>query len=69
MERLLVSAYRPRARRGLLSRLVGALAQQRQRNRLAQLEEHMLNDIGVSRQEAMTEANRPIWDAPENWRI
>lgn len=69
MERLLVSAYRPHAARSLLSRLASALAHQRQRSRLAQLEAHMLNDIGVSRQEALREANRPIWDAPDNWRI
>ena len=69
MERAIASVRRRTSGRSLLSRLADALAHQRQRNRLAQLEEHMLNDIGVSRREALREANRPIWDAPDNWRI
>ena len=34
----------------------------RQRADLRGLNEHLLNDIGVSRQQALDEANRPFWD-------
>ncbi len=40
----------------------------RQRQSLAKLDCHALNDIGISRSEAETEAARPFWDAPETWR-
>ncbi|MDB5413006.1 MAG: hypothetical protein JWR10_1341 [Rubritepida sp.] len=32
------------------------------RTRLAELDEHMLRDIGVSPEQARREANRPPWD-------
>ena len=40
----------------------------RQRRRLATLDDHLLDDIGVTRGEAETEARRPVWDAPRTWR-
>lgn len=40
----------------------------RQRRALAALEDHQLADIGLSRAQAEDEANRPIWDVPQNWR-
>jgi len=39
----------------------------RTRRRLAELDDHLLRDIGVSRAEALTEANRKGWDAPDHW--
>lgn len=39
----------------------------RQRRQLAQLAPHLLNDIGVTRDAAQTEAARPVWDAPQKW--
>lgn len=39
----------------------------RQRRALAQLDTHLLEDIGISRETANTEAERPIWDAPTHW--
>lgn len=59
-------AYRPRI--SLLSRLVQALALSRQRARLARLDDHLLSDIGLTRDEATREASRPAWDAPAHWR-
>ena len=38
------------------------------RARLAQMDDHMLADIGLSRTAALAEAARPIWDVPTNWR-
>ncbi|MEM8729484.1 MAG: DUF1127 domain-containing protein [Pseudomonadota bacterium] len=33
----------------------------RTRNNLAKLDDHMLEDIGVTRSKAMKEASRPFW--------
>lgn len=63
----------PTGRRGstpakLWSALRAAMALGRQRIALDQLDEHLLDDIGVSRDDARHEAQRPVWDVPENWR-
>ncbi len=39
----------------------------RQRRSLARLDDHLLDDIGLTRREANVEATRHIWDAPDNW--
>ncbi len=39
----------------------------RQRRALARLDDDALCDIGLTRQDAQSEAARPIWDAPDNW--
>lgn len=39
----------------------------KQRHDLAQLDDHLLEDIGVTRQEASTEIERSIWDVPGHW--
>lgn len=55
-------------RAGLLRRLSDLLAVNRSRARLAVLDDHMLRDIGLSRDEALREADRPFWDAPSHWK-
>jgi len=35
---------------------------------LAKLDAHILRDIGLSDEQARSEASRPLWDAPANWR-
>ena len=61
-------AARHSARRlGLFARLLEALALHRQRQHLAQLDDAMLDDIGLTREAAQREAQRPIWDAPGHW--
>jgi uncharacterized protein YjiS (DUF1127 family) len=55
-------------RRPLLSRLLEASARARQRRHLAELDDAMLRDIGLTRDEARREARRPFWDAPRHWR-
>ena len=59
----------PRPRVNAIARLIAALGIARQRRQLRQLDAHLLRDIGVSHTEAMREANRPLWDAPDHWRI
>ena len=40
----------------------------RQRQSLRKLDDRALADIGVTRAQALAEASRPIWDAPQTWR-
>ena len=45
----------------LLARLIVARRRQRQRYDLAQLDDRMLRDMGISRSEAFREAHKPFW--------
>ncbi|MGB3314175.1 MAG: DUF1127 domain-containing protein [Albidovulum sp.] len=62
----------PRTHRQVRSNLLGWLSKRielhRQRRDLSGLTEHRLTDIGISKDQARTEAGRPIWDVPETWR-
>lgn len=40
----------------------------RQRRSLAQLDAHLLEDLGLTRAEAEREARRALWDVPRSWR-
>jgi len=40
----------------------------RERQALARLTTEQLRDIGVTPDEAQTEAKRPIWDVPTGWK-
>ncbi|WP_417257826.1 DUF1127 domain-containing protein [Celeribacter sp.] len=51
----------------LLSRIVAARSVTRQRKSLAALDDAMLRDIGLTREEAISEAARPAWDVPAHW--
>ncbi|MBM1687619.1 DUF1127 domain-containing protein [Sulfitobacter geojensis] len=39
----------------------------RSRRQLAALDQHQLDDLGISAKAAQAEANRPIWDVPAHW--
>lgn len=39
----------------------------RSRRALARLDDHLLRDIGLTRQEANIESRRAPWDAPPHW--
>ncbi len=45
-----------------------AFATFRHRDRLSRLEPHLLDDIGLSADQARDEADRPFWDVPDWWR-
>lgn len=62
------SARAYRARRGFLGLFRALLSLRAQRVRLAELEPHILRDIGLTPEEAAAEASRPFWDAPAAWR-
>lgn len=40
----------------------------RQRRALARMDAAQLEDLGLTRQEALAEAARPAWDAPNHWQ-
>jgi len=62
-------ATRARTRRLSVLRLFQSrLSLWRSRNRLSQLTDDELRDIGVSRCAAASEARRSLWDVPANWR-
>ena len=44
------------------------LALSRQRRKLRDLDPHLLQDIGVTDEQAKAESRRPAWDAPAHWR-
>ncbi len=38
-----------------------------QRRALRELDAARLDDLGLTRAEAMTEAQKPLWDVPSHW--
>jgi uncharacterized protein YjiS (DUF1127 family) len=56
------------ARPSLLRRILDALVVARQRKRLGTLDPHLLQDIGITPEDARTESTRPLWDVPRHWR-
>jgi len=57
------------ARPSFLGRIARALATRRERQALLTLDDALLRDIGLTREEALAEAARPLWDAPATWRV
>ena len=51
-----------------LARLMGLLALRRSRQTLVALDDHMLRDIGLTREQAAAEADRAAWDVAPTWR-
>ncbi len=60
-------AHRSLARRESKLSLLNMVSLFRQRTALRELDDHLLEDIGVTRAEAEKEAARPAWDAPSHW--
>ncbi len=58
-----VTAHQP----SLLARLRNMLSLRAQRRALARLDDRALDDIGLNRDTALSEARRPVWDVPHNW--
>jgi len=52
---------------GLLKTLVSKVQLHNERRALASLDAAALNDIGVTKFDAMDEAKRSVWDAPDYW--
>jgi len=47
--------------------LTNRFALARQRRSLRDLDDHLLDDIGITRAQAQSEAKKPIWQAPDHW--
>lgn len=58
---------RPRIAANIVARLRLALVVRAQRRALARADARLLNDIGLTRDQADAEAKRPLWDVPSNW--
>ena len=56
-----------RPSRSVFGRLRSLFALSKQRRALASLDDAILKDIGLTREQALKESQRPIWDAPRNW--
>lgn len=52
---------------GLLKTVANMVQLHNERRALAALDADALADIGVSRKDALTEASRTAWDAPDHW--
>lgn len=48
----------------LMTLVLAALAAHRQRQHLARLDDRTLADIGLTRDQALAETGRPVWDIP-----
>jgi uncharacterized protein YjiS (DUF1127 family) len=51
----------PPVLRGLIETVAVWIVRRRQRQALAELDEHLLDDVGLSREQARREAARPFW--------
>lgn len=63
---------RPRRLRGfaitrVFRALYGMYDTARERRKLAELEPHMLKDIGLKPEDVRHELNRPFWNVPSHW--
>ncbi|WP_424940810.1 DUF1127 domain-containing protein [Aliiroseovarius sp. S253] len=60
----------PAAKRNfsLLAWLATVIQTRRERVALSQLDAQRLDDLGLTRAQAQSEANRPIWDVPSHWQ-
>ncbi len=67
MTRIAVAAPRLATRWAPLRRLMAWLQVRRDRVTLADLDDALLRDIGITRAQAMSEARRPFWDLPETY--
>ena len=53
--------------RGPVGRLLAWMSLYSERQALSRLDQHLLDDIGITREQARKEARRPVWDAPDQW--
>lgn len=50
------------------SLMSGIFSTMRERRALSRLDDHLLNDLGLSRGDVQEEINRAPWDAPRHWK-
>ena len=52
----------------LLARIVAANDLHRQHCALLHLDDALLRDVGITRDQAISMATRPVWNAPNHWK-
>lgn len=63
-----ITSPKPRHRTGFVASLLRMFAVARQRRKLLHLSDRLLDDMGIDRETALYEAQRPLWDVPKGWR-
>jgi uncharacterized protein YjiS (DUF1127 family) len=63
-----VCTPRPVTKLSLWSKIGNAIALKRQRRQLLGLEDHLLKDVGLTRDDAIAENAQNLWDVPQTWR-
>ncbi len=51
----------------LFAHIARGTAIRRSRRKLIELEDYLLDDVGITRQQARREAGRPLWDVESHW--
>lgn len=59
--------HRAHSAGGIWNGLYSALLLVRSRRSLAHIDDRLLDDVGISPDQARAEAQRPIWDVPQRW--
>ena len=52
----------------MIERIAEVAALIRTRHALAQLDAHLLEDVGLTEEDVREELARPLWQAPAHWR-
>ncbi|MCB1334689.1 MAG: DUF1127 domain-containing protein [Roseivivax sp.] len=68
MAYVLSSSLPQRRRFSLLARLLNLDTAYRQRAQVERLDEHLLQDMGLTRADLRAAVESGAWDAPESWR-
>lgn len=55
-------------RQGVIGRIMAARRARKEMARIAQYDARLLDDVGLTRQDALSAAQKPIWDVPAHWR-
>ncbi|WP_136645024.1 DUF1127 domain-containing protein [Tabrizicola sp. YIM 78059] len=66
---LIRPALSAHSRRPFLQWLAKVLTLARSRQALSRLDDHLLRDIGLTRDQAEAEARRRAWDVPLHWKL
>lgn len=71
MSLLTLTGLRTTGRRSssLFLRLISGIQLTRQRNALRHLSDDLLDDVGLTRDQAEAEAQRSAWDVPAHWKL